>query len=193
MQTAVEDELIRLNPCASRGAGREDADERPVATVAQSSLSPGPIGIRWRLTVLLGAFASMRPEEPAEPRISAFEPPPRGVAPSGDVAADLTPREGAYGARAREACCGTTSLRRGGQARSLSPGGAAGRRACGPARASGSGRVAVLEAASVGADIDAPVGVGSTISGRSRTRRWTGDASADPETERQRQFEDPVW
>ncbi|BFP53539.1 hypothetical protein SCMC78_33460 [Streptomyces sp. CMC78] len=31
-----------------------------------------------------------------------------------------------------------------------------------------------------------------TISGRSRTRRWTGDASAGPEADRQRQFKDPV-
>lgn len=57
MQTAVEDELIRLNPCAIRGAGRENADERPVATVAQVFALAGAIGIRWRLTVLLGAYA----------------------------------------------------------------------------------------------------------------------------------------
>ncbi|EFL16127.1 predicted protein [Streptomyces sp. C] len=30
VQTAVEDELVRRNPCSIRGAGREDADERPV-------------------------------------------------------------------------------------------------------------------------------------------------------------------
>src|SRR5688572_18054467 len=39
-------------------------------------------------------------------------------------------------------------------------GGAAALCACGPARASGSGRLAVLETASVGADVDAAVGVG---------------------------------
>ncbi|MFE3553947.1 tyrosine-type recombinase/integrase [Streptomyces sp. NPDC059193] len=68
MQTAVEDELIRRNPCSIRGAGREDADERPVATVDQVFALAEAIGIRWRLMVLLGAFASMRPEELAELR-----------------------------------------------------------------------------------------------------------------------------
>lgn len=68
MQTAVEDELIRRNPCSIRGAGREDADERPVATVEQVFALAEAIGIRWRLMVLLGAFASTRPEELAELR-----------------------------------------------------------------------------------------------------------------------------
>lgn len=68
MQTAVEDDLIRRNPCSIRGAGREDADERPVATVEQVFALAEAIGIRWRLMVLLGAFASMRPEELAELR-----------------------------------------------------------------------------------------------------------------------------
>ncbi|MFF9013441.1 tyrosine-type recombinase/integrase [Streptomyces sp. NPDC014870] len=68
MQTAVEDDLLRRNPCFIRGAGREDADERPVATVEQVFALAEAIGIRWRLMVLLGAFASMRPEELAELR-----------------------------------------------------------------------------------------------------------------------------
>ncbi|MFB7553263.1 tyrosine-type recombinase/integrase [Streptomyces sp. NPDC056154] len=68
LQTAVEDGLIRRNPCFIRGAGREDADERPVATVEQVFALAEAIGIRWRLMVLLGAFASMRPEELAELR-----------------------------------------------------------------------------------------------------------------------------
>ncbi|MET3987100.1 tyrosine-type recombinase/integrase [Streptomyces sp. PvR034] len=68
MQTTVEDELIRRNPCSIRGAGREDADEWPVATIDQVFALAEAIGIRWRLMVLLGAFASMRPEELAELR-----------------------------------------------------------------------------------------------------------------------------
>lgn len=60
MQTAVEDEVIRQNPRAVRGAGRGDADERPVATVEEVFAFAGIIGIRWRLMVLLGAFASLR-------------------------------------------------------------------------------------------------------------------------------------
>lgn len=66
METAVEDDMIRKNPCRIRGAGREDADERPVATVEQVFAVADVIGLRWRLMVLLGAFASMRPEELAE-------------------------------------------------------------------------------------------------------------------------------
>ncbi|WP_079166818.1 tyrosine-type recombinase/integrase [Streptomyces oceani] len=68
METAVEDDLVRKNPCQIRGAGTEEADERPVATVAQVFALADAIGMRWRLMVLLGAFASMRPEELAEVR-----------------------------------------------------------------------------------------------------------------------------
>ncbi|WP_329021560.1 tyrosine-type recombinase/integrase [Streptomyces sp. NBC_00690] len=68
METAVEDDMIRKNPCRIRGAGREEADERPVASVAQVFDLAEAIGLRWRLMVLLGAFASMRPEELAELR-----------------------------------------------------------------------------------------------------------------------------
>ncbi|MBV9024403.1 MAG: site-specific integrase [Streptomycetaceae bacterium] len=68
METAIEDDMIRKNPCRIRGAGREDADERPVATIAQVFALADVIGLRWRLMVLLGAFASMRPEELAELR-----------------------------------------------------------------------------------------------------------------------------
>lgn len=35
LETAVEDELIRRNPCRIRGAGKETAAERPIATVDQ--------------------------------------------------------------------------------------------------------------------------------------------------------------
>ncbi|WP_269855547.1 tyrosine-type recombinase/integrase [Streptomyces sp. RPT161] len=68
LETAVEDDMIRKNPCRIRGAGREDAGERPVASVAQVFALADVIGLRWRLMVLLGAFASMRPEELAELR-----------------------------------------------------------------------------------------------------------------------------
>lgn len=68
MEAATEDDVIRKNPCRIRGAGREEADERPVATVAHVFALADVIGPRWRLMVLLGAFASMRPEELAELR-----------------------------------------------------------------------------------------------------------------------------
>ncbi|MFI0978223.1 tyrosine-type recombinase/integrase [Streptomyces sp. NPDC021093] len=73
MQTAVGDSLIRRNPCFIDGAGSEYADERPVATVEQVFALAEAIGIRWRLMVLLGAFASMRPEELAELRHSDID------------------------------------------------------------------------------------------------------------------------
>ncbi|MFE7114189.1 tyrosine-type recombinase/integrase [Streptomyces sp. NPDC057654] len=68
MATAVDDELIRRNPCRIKGAGKEEADERPIATVEQVFDLADAIGLRWRLMILLGAFASMRPEELAELR-----------------------------------------------------------------------------------------------------------------------------
>lgn len=68
METAVEDDMLRKNPCRIRGAGREDADERPVATAEQVFAAAEVIGLRWRLMVLLGAFAAMRLEELAELR-----------------------------------------------------------------------------------------------------------------------------
>ncbi|SFS79988.1 Phage integrase, N-terminal SAM-like domain [Streptomyces harbinensis] len=35
LETAADDELIRRNPCRIRGAGKESAAERPIATVVQ--------------------------------------------------------------------------------------------------------------------------------------------------------------
>jgi integrase len=44
LETAVEDELIRRNPCRIRGAGKESAPERPVATVDQVDALADAIG-----------------------------------------------------------------------------------------------------------------------------------------------------
>ncbi|MFE6893929.1 tyrosine-type recombinase/integrase [Streptomyces sp. NPDC057694] len=63
METAVDDELIRRNPCRIKGAGAEKADERPTATVAQVDALAEAIGMRWRLMVYLGAYGPTRPEE----------------------------------------------------------------------------------------------------------------------------------
>jgi hypothetical protein len=38
LQTAADDELIRRNPCRIQGAGKESAEERPVAAVEQAEL-----------------------------------------------------------------------------------------------------------------------------------------------------------
>ncbi|MGW1564022.1 tyrosine-type recombinase/integrase [Streptomyces sp. NPDC002144] len=68
LQTAVDDDMLRSNPCRIKGAGKEKADERPTATIEQVFDLADAMGPRWRLMVLLGAFASLRPEELAELR-----------------------------------------------------------------------------------------------------------------------------
>jgi integrase len=68
LQTAVDDELIRRNPCRIKGAGQESAPERPVATIDQVYALADAVGPRWRLMVFLGSFATLRPEELAELR-----------------------------------------------------------------------------------------------------------------------------
>ncbi|GAA3856827.1 tyrosine-type recombinase/integrase [Streptomyces sedi] len=70
METATDDELIRRNPCRIRGAGKESAAERPVATVDQVDALADALGPRWRLMVYLGAYGPLRPEEQAELRRS---------------------------------------------------------------------------------------------------------------------------
>ncbi|MBD2832687.1 MULTISPECIES: tyrosine-type recombinase/integrase [Streptomyces] len=68
METAVDDELIRRNPCRIRGAGKESSAERQIASVAQVDALADVLGPRWRLMVFLGAYGPMRPEEQAELR-----------------------------------------------------------------------------------------------------------------------------
>jgi integrase len=68
METAVDDELIRRNPCRIRGAGKESSAERQIATVDQVDGLANALGPRWRLMVFLGAYGPMRPEEQAELR-----------------------------------------------------------------------------------------------------------------------------
>ncbi|MGK5532109.1 tyrosine-type recombinase/integrase [Streptomyces sp. URMC 129] len=68
METAVDDELIRRNPCRIKGAGKESAPERPIATVAQVDALADAMGPRWRLMVYLAAYGPARPEEQAEMR-----------------------------------------------------------------------------------------------------------------------------
>ncbi|MEV4559957.1 tyrosine-type recombinase/integrase [Kitasatospora sp. NPDC049285] len=63
MATAVDDETITRNPCRIRGAGSEHPAERRIATVAQVFALAEKVNSRWRLLVLLGAFATLRPGE----------------------------------------------------------------------------------------------------------------------------------
>ncbi|KIF75231.1 integrase, partial [Streptomyces sp. 150FB] len=70
METATDDELIRRNPCRIKGAGKEEAEERPIADVEQVDAVAEAMGPRWRLMVYFAAYGSLRPEEQAELRRS---------------------------------------------------------------------------------------------------------------------------
>lgn len=60
LNTAVDDELIRRNPCRIKGAGQDTADERPTATLQQVFDTAAAIQPRYRLMVLLATFAQLR-------------------------------------------------------------------------------------------------------------------------------------
>jgi integrase len=58
--TAVDDGLIRRNPCRIKGAGQEKSPERPVLTVPQVYALADAADERYRALVLLAAFTSLR-------------------------------------------------------------------------------------------------------------------------------------
>jgi integrase len=58
--TALDDGLIRRNPCRVKGADRETSPERPVLTVAQVYALADAIGPRYSALILLATFASLR-------------------------------------------------------------------------------------------------------------------------------------
>jgi integrase len=58
--TAVDDDLIRRNPCRIKGASQDKAEERPTATLDQVFAIAEAIQPRYRLMVLLAAFAQLR-------------------------------------------------------------------------------------------------------------------------------------
>jgi len=60
MNTAVDDGLIRRNPCRIRGGGQEKSPERPVLTIAQVGALADAAGPRYRPLVLLAVFGSLR-------------------------------------------------------------------------------------------------------------------------------------
>lgn len=60
MNTAVEDGLVRRNPCRIKGAGVERSPERPVASIGQVYAIADAIQPRYRALVLLATFASLR-------------------------------------------------------------------------------------------------------------------------------------
>jgi integrase len=58
--TALDDEMIKRNPCRIKGADREESPERPVLSMAQVYALADAVGLRYRALVLLGAFTSLR-------------------------------------------------------------------------------------------------------------------------------------
>jgi integrase len=65
LTTAVDDQLIKRNPCRIKGAGQEKSSERPTLTVAQVYKLADTIEPRYRALVLLATFGSLRWGEPA--------------------------------------------------------------------------------------------------------------------------------
>ena len=60
LYTAVDDGMIKRNPCRIKGADKETEHSRPVATVAQVYALADAVPPRFRVLVLLGAFTSLR-------------------------------------------------------------------------------------------------------------------------------------
>ena len=60
MNTAVDDGMIRRNPCRIKGAGQEQSPERPVLTIRQVFALADAIEPRYRLLILLAVFGSLR-------------------------------------------------------------------------------------------------------------------------------------
>jgi integrase len=60
LNTAVDDDVIRRNPCRIKGAGSEHAAERPVATIDQVLDLAQLMPPRFRVLPLLATFCSLR-------------------------------------------------------------------------------------------------------------------------------------
>jgi integrase len=60
MNTAVDDGMIRRNPCRIKGAGQEKSPERPVLTIRQVFALADAIEPRYRALILLAVFGSLR-------------------------------------------------------------------------------------------------------------------------------------
>jgi integrase len=60
LNTAVADELLLRNPCRIKGARQEKPAERPIASIPQVFAIADAIDPRFRVMVLVGAFAGLR-------------------------------------------------------------------------------------------------------------------------------------
>ncbi|GLX96773.1 tyrosine-type recombinase/integrase [Herbidospora sp. NBRC 101105] len=60
MTTAVDDLLIKRNPCRIKGAGQEKSPERPILSVAQVFRLADVVEGRYRALILMATFAGLR-------------------------------------------------------------------------------------------------------------------------------------
>ncbi len=60
LNTAVDDGIIKRNPCRIKGAGQEKSPERPVLTIPEVFALTEVIDPRYSALVLLGTFGSLR-------------------------------------------------------------------------------------------------------------------------------------
>ena len=60
LNTAVDDGLIKRNPCRIKGAGQEKSPERPVLTITEVYALAEAVDQRYHVLVLLGTFGSLR-------------------------------------------------------------------------------------------------------------------------------------
>ncbi|MDX3246168.1 hypothetical protein [Streptomyces sp. ME18-1-4] len=68
MNTAVDDVLIRRDPCRVKGADRYDVPERPILTVPEVFAVADSIVPRYRLLLLPGRAARPRHASPGAVR-----------------------------------------------------------------------------------------------------------------------------
>jgi integrase len=60
LNTALDDGVIRRNPCRIKGAGQEESPERPTLTITQVYALAEAVHQRYRALVLLAMFSSLR-------------------------------------------------------------------------------------------------------------------------------------
>lgn len=60
LNTAVDDGLLKTNPCKIAGAGSDRAKQRPVATPAQVAALAATVRERYRAAILLAAWCGLR-------------------------------------------------------------------------------------------------------------------------------------
>ena len=60
MNTAVDDGLIRRNPCRIKGAGNEESSERPVLSITKVYALADAVTPAYRAMILLAAFTNLR-------------------------------------------------------------------------------------------------------------------------------------